>query len=98
MSACRTLLCATIWVVCLLSTGVDAATPAISAGGYHTIGLKIDGTVRAWGLDGSVLACGDNSFRQLGNGTTTTRSSPQQGQRARCRAGAAATCGRQPLV
>jgi alpha-tubulin suppressor-like RCC1 family protein len=51
MSSCRTLLCASIWVVCLLSTGVHSATPAISAGGSHSIGLKIDGTVRTWGED-----------------------------------------------
>ena len=51
MSACRTLLRVSIWVACLLSTGVHSATPAISAGGAHSIGLKTDGTVRTWGED-----------------------------------------------
>ena len=33
------------------STGVQAATPAISAGRVHTVGLKSDGTVLSWGED-----------------------------------------------
>lgn len=42
---------------------------AIAAGAYHSLALKSDGTVWAWGnnLDG-----------QLGNGTTTSRSNPIQ--------------------
>jgi hypothetical protein len=43
---------------------------AISAGGWnHTVALKIDGTVWAWG---------DNYFGQLGDGTTIGRLTPVQ--------------------
>jgi alpha-tubulin suppressor-like RCC1 family protein len=42
---------------------------AISSGGYHVLGLKADGTVWAWG---------NNSNGQLGDGTTTYRSTPVQ--------------------
>jgi len=62
-----TLLCASIWVGCLLSTGVYAATPAISAGGSHTIGLTSNGTVRTWGND---------SYGQLGIGRLLQSSNP----------------------
>ena len=41
----------------------------ISAGGHHTLILKTDGTL--WG-------CGDNSYGQLGDGTTISRTSPVQ--------------------
>jgi alpha-tubulin suppressor-like RCC1 family protein len=40
---------------------------AIAAGWYHTVALKNDGTVWAWGY---------NVFRQLGDGTTTDRTTP----------------------
>ena len=46
-----------------------AYSPTIAGGGYHTIALKTDGTVWAWG---------DNGSGQLGDGTTTDRSSPVQ--------------------
>ena len=42
---------------------------AVAAGQYHTLALKNDGTV--W-------ACGDNSYGQLGDGTTTQRLTPVQ--------------------
>ena len=42
---------------------------AIAAGQYHTVALKSDGTLWAWG---------SNSTGQLGDGTTTNRSSPVQ--------------------
>src|SRR5204862_7933623 len=45
----------------LLSTAVD-----IAAGGLHTCVIMSDGTVRCWGENGS---------GQLGDGTTTDRSS-----------------------
>jgi alpha-tubulin suppressor-like RCC1 family protein len=42
---------------------------AIAAGDYHTIVLKSDGTVWAWGY---------NTSGQLGDGTTTNRTTPVQ--------------------
>ena len=42
---------------------------AIAAGYYHTVALKSDGTVWAWG---------NNQFGQLGDGTTTNRSTAAQ--------------------
>ena len=44
-----------------------ADVKAISAGGWHSLALLKDGTVRAWG---------DNSLGQLGDGTTTNRNAP----------------------
>ncbi|MZG88400.1 RCC1 repeat-containing protein, partial [Staphylococcus aureus] len=42
---------------------------AIAGGVYHTIALKSDGTVWAWGYNG---------YGQLGDGSTTNRSTPVQ--------------------
>ncbi|MGJ5813755.1 RCC1 repeat-containing protein [Paludibaculum fermentans] len=42
---------------------------AVSGGKFHSLALKNDGTVWAWG---------DNAAGQLGDGTTTTRQSPVQ--------------------
>jgi alpha-tubulin suppressor-like RCC1 family protein len=42
---------------------------AISAGNWHSLFLKNDGTV--W-------ACGDNSYGQLGDGTTISHNAPIQ--------------------
>src|ERR1019366_8000856 len=42
---------------------------ALAAGGYHTLALKSDGTVWAWGY---------NVAGQLGDGTTTDRNIPIQ--------------------
>jgi alpha-tubulin suppressor-like RCC1 family protein len=42
---------------------------AVAAGGNHSLALKADGTVWAWG---------DNSFGELGDGTRTVRSIPIQ--------------------
>ncbi|WP_233595705.1 MULTISPECIES: Ig-like domain-containing protein [Corallococcus] len=42
---------------------------ALAAGHYHTVALKQDGTVWAWG---------DNGFGQLGDGTATDRFTPMQ--------------------
>jgi alpha-tubulin suppressor-like RCC1 family protein len=44
-----------------------AAVPKIAAGGDHTVALRADGTLWAWG---------DNTFGQLGDGTTTSRNAP----------------------
>ena len=43
--------------------------PQISGGGYHSLALKSDGTVWAWG---------DNRFGQLGGGTNKDREKPVQ--------------------
>lgn len=54
----------------LLSVGTQAAsavTPMVAAGGYHSVALKQDGTVWAWG---------DNSRGQLGDGTVLARNRP----------------------
>jgi len=47
----------------------DATWLAVAAGGSHTIGLRTDGTLWAWG---------DNSSGQLGNGTSTSTNRPVQ--------------------
>src|SRR5438445_4093870 len=46
-----------------------AVTPQVSAGDSHTVALKSDGTLWAWGF---------NTNGQLGDGTTTSRPSPVQ--------------------
>ncbi len=48
-------------------TGIDWS--AIAAGGSHTVALKSDGTLWAWG---------DNDYGQLGDGTTTDKATPTQ--------------------
>jgi alpha-tubulin suppressor-like RCC1 family protein len=49
--------------------GPDANVIAISAGNYHAMALKADGTVVAWG---------DNLFGQVGDGTTFAKLEPTQ--------------------
>jgi alpha-tubulin suppressor-like RCC1 family protein len=44
-----------------------ATAKAIAVGGYHTLAIGSDGNLYAWG---------DNGFGQLGNGTTTSSSTP----------------------
>ena len=46
-----------------------SVTPQISGGASHSLSLKSDGTVWAWGK---------NDYGQLGDGTTTQRSTPVQ--------------------
>jgi alpha-tubulin suppressor-like RCC1 family protein len=50
-------------------SGFLTGIKAIAAGWYHTVALKQDGTVWTWGL---------NYLGQLGDGTTTDRSTPVQ--------------------
>ncbi|HEV8131747.1 MAG TPA: hypothetical protein VGQ81_10875 [Acidobacteriota bacterium] len=50
-------------------SGVVAIAAGNSAGGLHTLALKSDGTVLAWG---------NNATGQLGDGTTTLRTTPVQ--------------------
>jgi alpha-tubulin suppressor-like RCC1 family protein len=53
------------------SSAAFTTTPTIAAGAYHSLALKSDGTVWAWG---------ENGVGQLGDGTTTDRYSPVQVQ------------------
>ena len=48
-----------------------AELKAITGGAYHSLALKEDGTVLAWG---------DNQYGQLGDGTNTSTSTPVQVQ------------------
>jgi len=48
-------------------TGLGGAVVSIATGDYHTVALMADGTVKAWGLNGS---------GQLGNGTNANSSLP----------------------
>ena len=50
-------------------TVLPAARGKIAAGESHTIGIRPDGTLWAWGR---------NDFGQLGNGTTTQQNAPVQ--------------------
>src|SRR5450759_3921203 len=49
--------------------GTDTRWASISAGGWHTVAVKTDGTLWAWGYNG---------YGRLGDGTTTDRSAPVQ--------------------
>lgn len=50
-------------------TNTFSTTPKVVAGYYHSMALKADGTVWTWG---------NNDDGQIGDGTTTTRSTPVQ--------------------
>ena len=47
--------------------GTDNDWLSVSAGGNHTVGIRTDGSLWAWG---------SNSSGQLGDGTTTSRNTP----------------------
>lgn len=53
----------------ITQVGTDTNWQKISSNGYHSVAIKTDGTLWAWGA---------NSGSQLGNGTTTDRTSPEQ--------------------
>ncbi|SHI94375.1 RCC1 domain-containing protein [Flavobacterium haoranii] len=62
----------TQWVYCGSFTTLSNASgcwETISAGYTHSVGIKTDGTLWAWG---------DNGYGQLGDGTTIAKSSPTQ--------------------
>jgi len=50
-------------------SGYLTGVTAIAAGYYHSLAVKSDGTAWAWGY---------NTYGQLGDGTTTSRSTPVQ--------------------
>jgi len=56
-------------VILSLPKDAFAGAPRLAAGGNHTIALKSDGTLWAWGA---------NWAGQLGDGTTTDRNTPTQ--------------------
>ncbi|MFD0277000.1 hypothetical protein ACFVHB_24265 [Kitasatospora sp. NPDC127111] len=60
-------------------TGPLQDVVSISSGGFHTLALRSDGTVLAWG---------ENGVGQLGDGTTSTRTTPVPV----CAPGATAPC------
>ncbi|MBI4222494.1 MAG: hypothetical protein HY607_07405, partial [Planctomycetes bacterium] len=66
--ACLIIIASFFGVIAASGTSL-AATPHIAAGGYHTVSLKSDGTVWAWGYNG---------YGELGDGTYTDSSTPVQ--------------------
>ena len=67
----RSIFCGTVATIILLLavSPAHAVTPRIVAGAQYTVLLKNDSTVWAWG---------DNNNGQLGDGTTTDRTTPVQ--------------------
>lgn len=64
-----------------LSDTVNRSTPVQVAGQWRQIAASADATfphTLAIGLDGTLWAWGDNTYGQLGDGTTTAKSSPIQ--------------------
>ena len=51
------------------SVGTATTWQSVAGGYYHTVAVRTDGTLWAWG---------HNDLGQLGDGTTTTRSTPAQ--------------------
>ncbi|MCL1864500.1 MAG: chromosome condensation regulator RCC1, partial [Spirochaetes bacterium] len=55
--------------------GTDTDWKAVSAGNYHTVAIKTDGTD---GTDGTLWTWGRNYYGQLGDGSTDQRNAPVQ--------------------
>jgi alpha-tubulin suppressor-like RCC1 family protein len=55
--------------LCFFTTSVSAIAPQLVAGANHSVALRADGTVWAWG---------NNELSQLGDGTTTAHPTPVQ--------------------
>jgi len=60
---------AAMLAVCIAPALASAVIPQVSAGGSHTLAIKSDGTLWAWGW---------NEYGQLGLGNTTDQHSPVQ--------------------
>jgi len=59
-----------------IQIGTDTNWQVVSAGNSHTIAIKMDGSLWAWGFDRGDGGFNSNSYGQLGNGTTTELPSP----------------------
>jgi alpha-tubulin suppressor-like RCC1 family protein len=52
--------------LCLISFSAHAVQPMISAGGFHTVAVHTDGTLRAWGSDrGGQLGAGRTAYSNV---------------------------------
>ena len=68
-SLCIVFVSCMLLIVTIGMAPVHAATPAMTGGEYHTVALDSDGAVWTWG---------HNGYGQLGDGTTTARTTPAQ--------------------